>query len=86
MNEKPEEPDGKKIDLTYAGDPPPQPGEDIYSYKNIMLTESRWAWASSGWKMVGGWAIVTFACLGCSLALIVMDRGWDGLFTLLGWK
>lgn len=86
MDEKPEEQDHEKIELTYMGNPPPEAGDDIYSYKNMMLTESKWARASSGWKMVGGWVIVTFVCIGCTLLAIVMDRGWDGLLVLLGWK
>jgi hypothetical protein len=86
MNEQPEEQNPEKVELTYMGDPPPEAGDDIYSYKYMVLTESRWAWAKSGWKMVGGWVIVTFVCIGCWLLLLVMDRGWDGLLVLMGWK
>jgi hypothetical protein len=88
MYEKPDEQDSEKVDLTYAEAelPPPEAGGDIYSYKNILLTQSKWAWPSSGLKLVVGWAIVAFGCVGCNMLVIVVTRGWDGLLTLLGWK
>jgi hypothetical protein len=86
VDEKPENQEGDKNDLSYEKDVPREAGEDIYSYKNIMLTRSRWAWPDSGWKLVGGWAAAIFICIGCSMLAIVMDRGWEGLFEMLGWK
>lgn len=64
----------------------PGAGDDMLSYKNMMLAERRWANTGSGWRMVGGWIIITFITIGACALLMVLQRGWDGLFQVLGWK
>jgi len=86
MDEKSLGQDTEKTDLTYAENTPPEAGQDIHSYKHILLTQQKWAWPNSGWKMVAGWAIVVFGCCGSYFIFIAITRGWDGLLTLLGWK
>ena len=51
MDEKPEEQDPEKIELTYMGNPPPEAGDDIYSYKNMMLTNP----SGQGQVQAGKW-------------------------------
>lgn len=76
----------KADSITYEGNNPPETGQDMLSYKNMMLTQEKWAQAGSGCKMVVGWAIVSLGCVGACMLVTILDRGWDGLLVLMGWK
>ena len=54
------------------------------SYKNIMSRDDRWARTDSEWKSVVAVALIAVLCVGRTMLVIVLDRGWDGLLDLLG--
>ena len=81
LRRRKQEPD--PVDFKYEG---PGPQQDMHSYKNMMLTERRWAHTDSGLRSAIGAIGVVFLCVGLYMFSIFIQRGWDGLLSLLGWR
>ncbi len=61
-----------EVKFTYEGKPPPT---DLLNYKNMMLTERRWAATDPGWSSVLGMALLMLLCVGSMLLLSVLRYG-----------
>jgi hypothetical protein len=63
-----------------------EPNQDVLNYAHMEVKQSRWAGMGDIVRSILGWVIAFAVCFGIAFGVAIMNRGWDGFLTVLGWK
>jgi hypothetical protein len=72
---------GKKEDIL-----PETPVDDLLNYNNMLKVSVTSARTDTGCRSVVAIFGIVSCCLGSYMGYLVLQRGWDWLFRMLGWK